>query len=760
LGPFINTLPVRVRVASQGAAAGVRGTHAQLAELLRHEHASLALAQRCSGVAAPAPLFTALLNYRTGGGGRKAPPSPLAGTREVVRGIPGEGWASYPVALLVDDRGQGFDLMAQAPASVGPERVCAMVHRALEGLVEALETAPERAVGRVEVLPEAERRQVVEGWNATAAGYPADACAHELFQAQAARTPEAAALVHDGGTLAYAELNARANRLAHHLTRMGVGPDVRVGLCLERGPEMVVALLAVLKAGGAYVPLDPEYPEARLRYMLADSAPAVLLTQASLRARFAEAGVPLLALDADAEAWAGEPETDPARGGLTPEHLAYVIYTSGSTGQPKGVMVPHRGLTNYVWFARSRYVEDGGPVAFPLYSSLSFDLTVTSVYLPLVTGGSIVIPPNESGDRSILRVFEEDRVDVVKLTPSHLVLLAQHDLKDLRIRRLVVGGEDLKSSLAQAIHAASAGRIEIENEYGPTEATVGCVVRRYDAEADLDPSVPIGAPIANMRAYVLDGAGEPVPAGVVGELFLGGVGIARGYLDRPRLTAERFIPDPFGGEAGARLYRTGDLARWRRDGTMEFLGRGDDQVKVRGFRIEPGEIEARLAEHAGVREAVVVVREDAPGDLSLAAYYVAEGDAVGVEALRAHLAERLPEYMVPSAYVVVKAWPLTPNGKLDRGALPAPGDDARARPDHEALATAMEVAVAEIWAKVLGVERVGRHDDFFKLGGHSLRAVQVVSRVRQALGIKVSLGQLFDRRVLADFARALEEAGR
>ncbi|HSU17577.1 non-ribosomal peptide synthetase [Longimicrobium sp.] len=770
LGPFINTLPVRARVGAEGAEEAVRSMHRQLAELLRHEHASLALAQRCSRVEAPAPLFTAVFSFRHSG---DAPRAAGGAAAEGGRRIFGQERTNYPVTVYVDDRGEGFGIKVQVPASAGPERVCAMMQRAIEGLVDALENEPGRPLSRIPVLPDDERRRVVEEWNRTDAAYPAGVCVHRLFEAQVARTPDATAVSFDGGSISYAELNARANRLAHELAARGVRPDTRVALCLERGAEMVVAVLAVLKAGGAYVPIDPAYPEERLRYMLEDSAPAALLTQASLAGRFVGLAIPVLAMDADASTWAGRSTEDPEVAGLTAEHLAYVIYTSGSTGRPKGVMVRHDGVTNYVTYARARYVGEGAG-DFPLYSSLSFDLTVTSIFVPLASGGRIAVAPNESGDRTIPRVFDENATDVVKLTPAHLVLLAQRDLRGSRIRRLVVGGEDLKAPLARQVHEASGGGMEIWNEYGPTEATVGCVVHRYDAEHDTDASVPIGRPIANHRVYVLDADGEPVPAGVVGELYIGGAGVARGYLGRPRLTAERFVPDAFGGRPGARLYRTGDLARWResaevrecgsaldpretertdalshsRTGILEFLGRGDDQVKVRGYRIELGEIEAGLLEHPGVREAVVLAREDEPGDTRLVAYCVGDADA---EALRAHLGERLPEYMVPAAYVRLEALPLTPNGKVDRRALPAPDGEAFARSRWAAPEGETETVLAEIWAELLGVERVGRHDNFFELGGHSLLVLRLIQRMRKR-GLHVGGQALFMTPTLSGMA--------
>ncbi|HEX2094481.1 MAG TPA: amino acid adenylation domain-containing protein, partial [Longimicrobiaceae bacterium] len=746
LGPFINTLPVRVRLGSRGVEASVRATHAQLAGLLRHEHASLALAQRCSGVEAPAPLFTALLNYRHSTGAGEAGAAGAGRPWEDLRGIFVVERTNYPVGLSVDDWGEAFGLKAQVPASIGAERVCALVHRALEGLVEALETAPGRAAAQVDVLPAAEWARVVAEWNATAAAHPDQACIHELFEAQVERTPEALAVAFEGETLTYAELNRRSNRLAHHLRDRGVGPEVRVGLCVERGPEMVVGLLGVLKAGGAYVPLDPGYPEDRLGYMLADSAPAVLLTQASLAARFAGVAGHVVALDAGASSWETRPGTNPGRAGLTPDNLAYLIYTSGSTGRPKGVMVQHRGVCNLVFAQLCFGVEPDSRVL--QFASVSFDACVSEIFMALCRGAALCLPPRGSvlAGETLLRVLASHAITHVTLPPAVLgPLPGDADLGP--VRTLVLAGDAVPGAL---VERWAPGR-RFFNAYGPTEGTVCATVQECLADRAGNP--PIGRPVANTRVYVLDEGGEPVPAGVVGELYIGGAGVARGYLGRPGLTAERFVADPFGGEPGARLYRTGDLGRWSADGRIELAGRKDAQVKVRGYRIEPGEIEARLAEHAAVREAVVVAREDAPGERRLVAYYVGAGETVGVESLRAHLSESLPEYMVPAAYVRLEALPLTPNGKLDRGALPAPEGDAYARHGYEAPVGETEMALAALWSEVLGVERVGRHDHFFRLGGHSLLAVRLTERMRRR-GLHAEVGALFTATLAELAARA------
>ncbi|HSU17578.1 non-ribosomal peptide synthetase [Longimicrobium sp.] len=758
LGPFINTLPVRLRVGAEGAEAAVRDAHRQLARLLRHEHASLALAQRCSGVQAPAPLFTAMLNFRHT---RKleAAGEPVR-SREGMTHLQGEERTNYPFTLSVDDLGEGFALKAYAPASVGPERVCAMMHRALEGLVEALEMAPGRPVGRIAVLPDAERRQVVEGWNATDAEYPSTACLHHLFEAQVERTPDAAALTFEGDSITYRELNARANRLAHHLIARGVGPDVRVGLCVERSLEMMVGLIGILKAGGAYVALDPEYPEERLRYMLGDSEPAVLLTNGAASDRFGGVGVPVVALDRDAAMWADQPETNPERA-VTPNHLAYLIYTSGSTGQPKGVMVEHRSVVNVLAWMNASWRLDSTDVVLQK-TPYSFDASLRELIPALLVGARMVIarPGGHRDPQYMLETIRRERVTTLHFVPTMLAVLVQEpefaaSCPDLK--RVVCGGEPLPAELVKRFHQ-HLPNTQLFNVYGPTEAAVDVTEWSCAADDERD-RIPIGRPMANVRMYVLDGDGQPVPAGVVGELYIGGVQVARGYNHRPEMTAERFVADPFSGEPGARLYRTGDLGRWLPDGTIEVLGRADAQVKVRGFRIELGEIESRLAEHPQIRETVVIAREDSPGDRRLVAYYVADA-AIDVDGLRAHLGEHLPEHMVPAAYVALDELPRTPNGKLDRRALPAPEGDAFARRGFEAPESETEQALAEIWADVLGVRDVGRHDHFFELGGHSLLAVQVVSRVRQVLGIEAALGDVFDRPVLADLARTLDESAR
>ncbi|HYH80783.1 MAG TPA: amino acid adenylation domain-containing protein, partial [Longimicrobium sp.] len=750
MGPFINTLPVRIRVAGEGVEATVRRTHVLLAGLLRHEHASLALAQRSSGVQAPTPLFSALLNYRhsaLAGSPRMA--GPQQSSWEGIQGLSSEERTNYPVLLSVDDLGEGFAVKAQVIASVGAERVCAMMLRALEGLADALEHTPTRAPGRVDVLPEMERRQVLETWNATESDEPGDWCMHELVEAQAARTPDALAVVSAGAALTYAELNARANRLAHHLRTLGVGPDARVAICMERGVEMVAGLLAVLKAGGAYVPLDPAYPAERLLYMLEDSAPAAVLTQGALAGTFAGLGVPVLDLDAPAPDRSLDAETNPGRGALAPDHAAYVIYTSGSTGRPKGVVITHRNAANFLCWGRASFDRD--VLDRTLFAtSLNFDLAVFECFVPLTVGASVHVVK----DALALAQTAAD-VTLINTVPSAIKALVDVGAVPPSVHTVNLAGEPLKQALVEQIFATT-GVQRVCNLYGPSETTTYSTWVEMTRDGGFAPH--IGVPVANTQVYVLDAIGEPVPVGVAGELCIGGTGVARGYLNRPSLTAERFVPDPF-GPAGSRLYRTGDLSRWLPAGVVEYLGRTDHQVKVRGFRIELGEIEARLTEHPAVRESVVIASEDVPGRKRLVAYYVAD-EAMDAEDLRGYLGVRLPEHMVPAAYVHLLALPLTPNGKLDRKALPAADGAGQAARGYEAPQGETEIALAAIWAEVLGVERVGRHDSFFELGGHSLLAVQIMSRARQLLGVEMVLGELFLRPVLADFARGLEQTAR
>ncbi|HKV95864.1 MAG TPA: amino acid adenylation domain-containing protein, partial [Gammaproteobacteria bacterium] len=604
------------------------------------------------------------------------------------------------------DLGEGFLLTVQVQASIEPMRVCQYMCTALQSLVQALETGPGIAVRALEVLGEAEREQVLYEWNDTEREYPRDKCVHELFEEQVRRSPEATAVVFEEASLSYRELNRQANRLAHYLRELGVKPDERVAICVERGLEMIVGLLAVLKAGGGYVPLDPAYPEERLQYMLEDSAPVVLLTQRHLEDRFSGIGdgVPVLDLNATA-AWQSFPESNPEADavGLISSHLAYVIYTSGSTGQPKGVMVEHCGLCNIsLTQSRQLQVEPGSRIL--QFASFSFDACAWETLMSLCQGATLCLLPQKcvvAGDQLIEKAAR-DGITHATLPPTVLAGVSEGVNAD-SLRVLMTGGEALPGWVAERW---SRGR-RLINVYGPTETTIIVTMHRCMAEESGNP--PIGRPITNTRMYIVDSSLEPVPVGVVGELYAGGAGVARGYLKRPELTAERFVPDPFVNGPGERMYRTGDLARWLGNGNIEFLGRNDNQVKIRGFRIELGEIEARLAEHPAVRDAVVLAREDTVGEKRLVAYYITSGmGEVGAEQLRAHLSAVVPDYMVPAAYVRMESLPLTPNGKLDRKALPLPEQEAYAVRGYEAPVGETETKLAAVWAEILHLEKVGR----------------------------------------------------
>ncbi|HEX8696794.1 MAG TPA: amino acid adenylation domain-containing protein, partial [Longimicrobium sp.] len=625
----------------------------------------------------------------------------------------------------------------------------------LERVLEQVAAEANVRLSRLDLLGEAERALVLGEWNATEAEVPAELCIHHLFEAQVERAPGAVAVSYEAESLSYAELNARANRLAHHLKGRGVGPDVRVGICMERSLEMAVALLAILKAGGAYVPLDPAYPADRLRQMLQESRPRLLLAHAATGTLFADSDIPAIDVEADAPEWAGRPATNPDRGNLTPDHLCYVIYTSGSTGRPKGVMNVHRNVVNRLVWGQEAW---GMGPAMLCKTSLNFDGSLRELFWPWSVGARVVLarPEGHRDPDYLLETLHREGITTVNLVPSMLQVLLEHPRVELctGLERVLCGGEALPVALLQRFHERLP-HVALHNLYGPSEAATA-LAALHCAPEEARATVPIGRPTGNVRVYLVDGAGRPVPVGVPGELLIGGAGVARGYLGRSDLTAERFVPDPFGGEPGARLYRTGDLARWLADGRIEFLGRNDFQVKIRGFRVEPGEVEAALASHAAVREALVVAREDGPGDRQLVAYVVGE---VETDALREHLRQSLPEYMVPAAFVVLDRIPLNPNGKVDRTALPAPEYGA-AEDAYVAPRTPAEEVLAGIWAEVLRLERVGVRDNFFELGGHSLLATRVVSRIREVFGVELPLRALFEGPTTAEMAARVEEMRR
>jgi amino acid adenylation domain-containing protein len=760
LGMLINTLPVRIRLGEVGVAEGIKNTHETLAQLVRHESASLVLAQRCSGLPGDVPLFSALLNYRHS---VAEPPRDAGSSKpDTARVLSTRERTSYACVLTVDDLGTDFALKMQVLPPLPAQRLCRYVQQALEQVVQALEQAPLVPARRIEVLDDAERHQMLVEWNATERAYALDRCIHELFEDQVERTPDATALVHEDRSLSYRQLNARANRLARHLRDLGVGPEVRVGICAERSLEMVVAVLATLKAGGAYVPLDPACPRERLRYLLQDSGAAVLLhahlsSDVKLDLQQAPgAAPPMVDLCADDHGWSARSGQNLGHAvrGTSATRLAYVIYTSGSTGQPKGVMVEHRQLSNFRHaMQESLGLERGVWLAVTAYS---FDISILELLCPLTLRFAVVIGDPQGGadaQESLAHLMTAHAVTHLQCTPSLLRMYMESPefcraLSGLEM--LLVGGEACPASLVERLVQHT--RARTMNMYGPTETTIwsSCTALRSDSGV-----VSIGRPIGNTQIYLLDRHGEPVPAGAVGEICIGGAGVARGYLNRPELTAQRFMTDPFSAGPDARMYRTGDLGRYLPDGNLECLGRNDHQVKIRGHRIELEEIEATLQQQAGIREAVVLAREDEPGEQRLVAYVVSECAELEVGQLRKQLAESLPEYMLPAAYVRLAALPLTPNGKLDRRALPAPDGSSFGHRAYEAPRGELERALAQIWSDVLGVERVGRHDNFFEAGGHSLLIFPMINRLGQ-IGLQTSLHGVYYTPVLCELAARLQ----
>ncbi|MFI9163604.1 amino acid adenylation domain-containing protein, partial [Kitasatospora aureofaciens] len=780
-GPFINTLPVRVQVADSGVLEAVTGLRRQLAALLAHEHAPLMVAQQVSGMPGNAPLFTSMFNYRHNTRHRAAEPGGDVSRDEEFEGIRTlfiRARTNFPLAVSVDDDGAGVGmrLTVDAVAPAAPRAVCELLHTAVDNLAaalaDALDGGADVPLSAVEVLGPDERRRMVAEWNTPSVGGPARTIP-ELFAAQAARTPEAVAVVHDGVELSYRELDERANRLARHLAEHGVGPDDLVAVCMERGADTVTALLGVLKAGAGYLPVDPGYPSERIAFTLADAAAAYVLTSATcVRVLPEDADVPVLVLDAPETAarlagLSGAALTESERAGeLLPGHLAYVIHTSGSTGRPKGVAVTHRNVVDL--FAATEGLFGFGPDdVWSWFHSFSFDFSVWELWGALLHGGRVVVVPFEvsRSPEEFRELLDRERVTVLSQTPSAFYQLTAADAASGRsgagsaLRAVVFGGEALDPARLKGWAAGQPdGGPVLVNMYGITETTVHVTHRTIDPENPGSDSV-IGRGIPGQGVYVLDDALRPVPVGVAGELYVSGGQLARGYVGRPGLSAERFVACPFDG-SGGRMYRTGDRARWTADGELVFAGRADEQVKIRGFRIEPGEVQAVVAAHPQVAQAAVVVREDVPGDRRLVAYLVPAGEAVDLaESVRGFVAGRLPDHLVPAAVVVLDALPLTVNGKLDRRALPAPDYAGTVSTGSREAATPYEELLCGAFAQVLGVAAVGVEDDFFQLGGHSLLAVRLISRVRAVLGVEVPLRALFDARTPAALAAVLDDSG-
>ncbi len=768
IGLFINTLPVRAQVAHDAAVLGwLKELQDQQSEARQYEHSSLAQIQRWSEIGAGERLFNSLLSFENYPGNAFAADTgglTISNARAIER-------TNYPLSVSIT---VGAELAVKFIYDVdrfdhGPIR---RMGGHLQTLLEQIVAAPGQRIADLWILTEAERQQMLVEWNATYQQYPTERCVHGLVEDQAARRPDAVAVVAGGQQLTYSALNQRANQLAHYLRKLGVGPEMLVGIYVERSPELLIGLLAILKAGAAYVPFDSAYPRERLRFMLQDLQAPVLLTQHYLLDQLPDHPAHLICLDAD---WPriAEEETHNPDVEVLPENLAYIIYTSGSTGQPKGVQIFHRALLNLVFWHLHSYAVTSDDRATQL-ASLGFDASVWELWPYLAAGASIYLSDAETRIApQLLRDWLVANGITLTFLPTPLAeaLLDEVWPADVPLRAILTGGDQLR------VYPDPRLPFKLVNHYGPTENTVVASAGLVSQQTATTSLPTIGRPIANTEIYLLDRYLRAVPVGIPGELYIGGSSLARGYLNQPALTAERFIAHPFSQTPGARLYKTGDLARFLPDGNLEFLGRSDHQVKIQGFRIELGEIEAALRMHPAVSDTIIVVRERDPlpnrrhtdpprrareqrprqSEKYLVAYIIPDPDLhVLAYDVRDFLYQTLPEYMVPAFYVQLKSWPLLPSGKIDRRALPAP---PITQPNQEraivAPQTALEQTIAQVWQAILGVERVGRHDNFFDLGGHSLLMFQVCTKLNEQSGHNVSLIELFTYPTVSSLAHFL-----
>lgn len=663
--------------------------------------------------------------------------------------------AQFDLALAAAETADGLGVSLQYNSDLFEAATIRRMLGHFQSLLEGIVAQAEQRLSDLPLLTEAERQQLLEAWNDTQADYPREICLHQLFENQAERTPDGVAAVFEDQQPTYRELNRRANQLAHYLRKLGVGPETLVGIYMERSLEMIVGLLGTLKCGGTYVPLDPDHPQERIALLLKDAQTPVLLTQERLLEGLTGHGAQTVCVDTDWGAITRQSEANPASL-VSSESLAYVIYTSGSTGKPKGVQISHRAVVNFLNSMRHQPGLTDRDVLLSV-TTLSFDIAGLELFLPLSVGASVVLVNHEVATDGVQLAarLTNSGATVMQATPATWRLLLESGWPGSRRLKILCGGEAFPRELANQLVEKGAA---LWNMYGPTESTIWSAIHPLEAG---DGPVSIGRPIANTQIYLLDACLQPVPVGVPGELYIGGDGLARGYFNRPSLTAEKFIPNPFSDEPGSRLYRTGDLARYRPDGHIEFLGRIDHQMKIRGFRIELGEIEAALSQHPTVRETVVVAREDAPGDKRLVAYVVPKQEpAPTVSELRRFLKGKLPDYMVPSNFVMLDVLPLTPNGKVDRRALPSPQG---LRPELEVVyatpKTELERHIAAVWQEVLKVEKVGAHDNFFELGGHSLLMARIHGQLQgESFGKELSMVELFQYPTVHSLAKHLSQA--
>ncbi len=767
VGLFINVLPIRVQVSPEMLLIPwLKKLRAQWIAMREYEQTSHLKIQEWSDIPPGTPLFESTHDFR------------YSSVESTLR-EQGGNWKRRKFRILhqpnVPLSFQGFgetELLLKIQYNRGrlENRTIARRLEHIKILLESLVTNPEQRLSDVRMLTEPERKQILVDWNDTSSGYPRNICIHRLFEEQVEQSSNAVAVVYGDEQLTYRELNARANQLARYLNKLGVGPEVLVGICLDRSVEMVVAILGILKAGGAYVPLDQEYPPERLAFILSDIQAPVLLTQQSLMGRLPEQAERIICLDTDWATIEQEDGTEPTAD-TNARNLAYIIYTSGSTGKPKGVMIPHAAICNHMlWMQKEFAFEQSERVLQK--TPFTFDASVWEFYAPLISGGQLVMakPEGHRDSTYLVNAIIDNNITTLQVVPSQLkMLLNEKRLENcLTLRRVFCGGEALTVELSNQFMARLPS-VELINLYGPSEATIDTTFWRCHQQHDR-PIMPIGLPIGNMQVYILDPYLNPVPVGVQGELHIAGPGIGRGYLNRPDLTAEKFVSNPFrssistrGGprngedKIGGRLYKSGDIARYWNDGTIEFLGRKDFQVKLRGFRIELGEIEAVLGQHPEVQGSVALVREDEPGDKRLVAYVVASHEPTPTfSELRSFLKEKLPDYMIPSAFVFLNSLPLTPNGKVDRRALPTP-DGVRPELDtaYQVPRGGVEQTLAQIWKQILRIDQVGRQDNFFELGGDSILSIQIVAKAHQS-GLRVTPRHLFQYQTIAELAEVVE----
>ncbi|MCX4919808.1 amino acid adenylation domain-containing protein [Streptomyces sp. NBC_00687] len=755
MGLFINTLPVRGRLTGDmGVAGWLRDLQDEQLEMRQWEYCHLVDVQKHSGIARGEPLFRSILVFENYPVVQKPSDFPEGLTRRLVNCVERTG---YPLTLVAS-AGRALEFRFVYDRSRFDAATIERMAGHLRTLLESVVAAPAARIAELNMLTERERQEILVDWNGVTGPYPDTATIHSLIEDRVATDPDAIAITHGDAQWTFAQVNARANQLAHHLRETGITPDTLIAVCLDRSPELIATLLGIMKAGAAFVPLDPDYPTDRITYMVNDAQAPLIITSTQHTDRL-PADTPRLLVDTE---WPEGPTTNPAPL-ATPDDLAYIIYTSGSTGRPKGVALEHRGVVNYLHWCDQNYpVTEPGGIGTILYSSVTFDLTITALFLPLIQGTQLAIPQPQPGqsafDAAIDLILTDIPISFLKATPSHLEILAAHlttRQATHHITTIVAGGENLTPALVSQLLDTSTTHTTISNEYGATEGSVANVMSLTTTPDPNGNTTTLGQPITNTTTYVLDHHNQPAPIGIPGHALLGGICLARNYHNRPDLTEQRFTPNPLHTPNDPRTYHTGDLVTWRPDGTLEFIGRIDNQIKLRGYRIELGEIENALNTHPHIHTTTITLREDTPGNKQLTAYVVTN-EPVDNDALRAHLRQQLPDYMVPATYVTLDQLPLTPNGKVDTKALPAPGSE---RPElgnaYTAPRTDTERILAAIWVDILGIETVGVHDNFFALGGQSISAVRMVSRIREA-GLPIALQQIMRHPTVAGLAAVLD----